>query len=232
MPVKDRRARAKNLTDRDTRLMRWLGQNGIASLDQLQRVFWPETQPRTARDRLLQLEKAGYLTSHYLDLRRPGELVLCLTARGANLFLKEERRRFMVGLPAAYERYQQLLAGDGRIALERQWAGEGRRLVDWLHERELRSHAARHRQLSGARSGTAQPEEIPDAEAVIMDQAGRIERISIECDGDYHGQMLRQKIAGFARTERPTIWLTHGQRRGQRLTLETGQYSNITVLVV
>ncbi len=56
------------LTERDTELLRWTGQGGVASLDQLWRKFWPEAKRQSCYDRLQLLRKAGLLDKEFIDI--------------------------------------------------------------------------------------------------------------------------------------------------------------------
>lgn len=266
--------KAKTVTERDLRLMRWIGTNGIASFKQLHNVFWTTAKERTCQERLIQLEKAGWIERHYVHTsRKRGEQVYTLTRQGANQhFEAATRRRLMVGLPARAELKQQLTAQDTRIALERTLAAKGKRVVDWMNERELRSEAAYSKRKAGSRTWGSLAE-VADARIFISGITGSavtneglkpphgetrgrtgnspnnsnsllpvnsqdsadeaIQSVDIEIDGQYYGQMLRNKISTLARRNQPTIWVTKTGRVG-RIESEIRQAgaTNIGVMVV
>ncbi len=147
-------SKAKTVTDRDRRLLHWIGTNGVASFKQLHTVFWPTANERTCRERLVQLEKAGWIERHYVHTsRKRGEQVYTLTRRCATEhFEAATRKRLMIGLPATSELKQQLTAQDTRIVLDRMLAAQGKQVVNWLNERELRSEAAYLKRKTGSRA--------------------------------------------------------------------------------
>lgn len=214
-------AQAKVVTDRDLALLRDIGQNGIATFGYIKAHYWPDQLRRTCRERLSQMEKAGWITKEYFSLRKPGELTFSLTRLGAEHFTRPERQRFMIGPLARYEVRQQLDALDARVALIRQYEALGFRLLDWKNERELRSH----------QTSTA-GEEIADCLAsFVNDSTGQVVELDIEIDGQYYGQMLEKKIAALAGTLRPAVWATSAGR-ARRIRKAVAGFPNIRVLVL
>jgi len=135
--------RAKVVTERDKELMRFIGQGGVATLDQLHRRHWPNAQVQTARDRLSQLEKAGWIKAQPVSAGGQGnEIAFTLTRKGAALFPRSEAERFYIGLPSLGELKQQLRGQDARIQLERYLAQRGERLLYWKSEREISGSSA------------------------------------------------------------------------------------------
>lgn len=240
--------KAKILTERDRQILQFVGQGGIARLDQLKRRHWPTAQEQTARDRLLQLEKAGWLQSHFCHQARKHNngLVFTLTNKGAAHFTSAERKRFTIGLPTHGELVQQLVGQDTRIALEIRLAAQGRRLVQWRSERELRSEfygdQARYNRQRGrawnasASRSTGRPKDVDDlydAQAVIAGQDGQESQLGIEIDGQYYGKMLDKKLASFtARPDQPLIWATTSPLRARRIEQALAAYSHIEVLLI
>ncbi len=214
-------SRAKVVTDRDLAVLRDIGQNGIATFAYIKAHYWPDQLGRTCRERLSQMEKAGWITKEYFSLRKPGELTFSLTRLGAEHFTRPERLRFMIGPLARHEVRQQLDALDARVALIRQYEALGFRLLDWKNERELRSH----------QTGTA-GEEIADCLAsFINDATGQVVELDIEIDGQYYGQMLEKKIRALAVTGRPSVWAT-STGRARRIRQAVAGFPNISVLVL
>jgi DNA-binding PadR family transcriptional regulator len=224
---------AKAVTERDLQIMARIGEGGLASFDQIKRLYWANAQDRTAHDRLTQLVKAGFLSCHRLDPKHGGHTVYTLTNKGANNFEKARAQRLMIGLPAANEIKQQLLAQAGRIAIERQLAtqGQGDRLVEWRSERELRSEAAKARNRRRPFGNVA---DIADASMSVESADGTTTQTAIEIDGQYYGKMLTKKINSLAKSGQPVVWVTSGAGRGARIQSEVQQAgaTNISVLVV
>ena len=214
-------SQAKIATDRDLAVLRDIGQNGIATFAYIKAYYWPDQLGWTCRERLTQMERAGWITKEYISLRKPGELTFSLTQLGAEHFTRPESQRFMIGPLARHEIRQQLDALEARVALTKQYDALGFRLLDWKNERELRS-----RQTSTA--GT----EIADCLAsFVNDSTGQVVELDIEIDGQYFGKMLEKKIAVLAATGRPSVWATSAGRAG-RIRQAVAAFPNISVLVL
>jgi hypothetical protein len=227
-----RRYAVKRITERDRQILQWTGRHGLASDEQLARRFWSGKRVSTARDRLAQLAKAGYLEQHACDARKPGERVYSLTRQGRLLFTGAERERLQVGLPAPGEIKQQLLAQEAYMRLEDQVAEEGHRLAYWRSERELRGEFRRAQQSAEQEHKEAPDWEIADAQAVITDGNGEVvEEVDVEIDGQYYGKMLRAKAARFGRGGRPTVWVCE-PHRAKIVQGAIRPYANIRILVV
>lgn len=226
---------AKVVTPRDLEIMRLLGTDGVSSFKVIHERFWPGAKERTCRERLTQLEKAGFIESHYVDTRgAKNELVFSLTRKGARDNFSPVERRFMITkLPAYNEIHQQLMAQQARFRLHQQLKKHGLELSGWLNERQLHSQA-RLKQRPGTRAW-GRIGGIADAQAEIMNPAtGEIENRNIEVDGAYYGKVLRQKIAGIARAGIYTTWVTTPNRanRIHREISEAGAGSLIEVMVI
>lgn len=194
-------------------IMRLLGTDGISNLKTIHEKFWPQAKAQTCRDRLLQLEKAGWLKSHFVDTRaKKNELVFTLTPQGAKLHFSQIQRKFMITkLPAFNEVHQQLMAQQARFILEGRLREQGLELAGWLNERQLRSQA-RLQQRPGTRAWGALGG-VGDAQAVIVDPAtGETTNQNIEVDGAYYGKVLRNKISGIVSAGKSTIWVTTPDR--------------------
>lgn len=224
------KAQGVTLTERDRQLLRFVGENGLASFDQLSRKFWHNALPRTCRERLYRLERCGWLEARRVDQRRPAELVFVLTHLGANRFSALERKQLMVGLPASHEICQQLLAQEARLFLEAKLRTEGGRLLSWQNEHVLRSEAHQRNKPNGSNFGGAWAG-IADAVALVSDRQGRSGKVLIECDGAYFGRMLQAKLQALAECGYPALWVT--ERAGRiRQELANLNASNITVVPV
>lgn len=203
--------------------MRLLGTDGVSNLKTIQERFWPEAKVRTCRERLSQLEKAGWLESHFVDTRgKKNELVFTLTAKGAKQHFSQVERKFMITkLPAYNEVHQQLMAQQARFFLEDRLKRVGLELAGWLNERQLHSQA-RRQQRPGTRAWGPLGG-IADAQAVIVDPAtGETSTLNIEVDGAYYGKILRNKIATITSAGKSTLWVTTPDRE-KRITGEIQQ---------
>lgn len=224
--VKRRVGKAQVLTDRDMGIIRRIAKGQVLSLEQARQVFWRKADGSlaartTVQTRLGQLVGAGYLQTDYTNARHPGEQVYSLTRKGANLLTPLERQRASLGLPGQSELRQQLDAQNVRISIERDLAGRGAQLLDWKNEHELRAEqTSQIKQLvrqKGRRLTQAELDLLPDiadAQALIEDARGQIYGLNIEIDGQYFGQMLRNKIADMyslsRQTALPVVWATTG----------------------
>lgn len=192
-----------------------LGTDGVSSFKVIHERFWPGAKERTCRERLTQLEKAGWIESLFVDTRNhQDELVFTLTGKGAREHFNQIEREFMITkLPAYNEISQQLMAQAARFRLQDRLKERGLKLAGWLNERQLRSQA-RLKRKPGTRAWGALGG-IADAQAVIMNPAtGEIDNQNIEVDGAYYGKMLRGKIGAIGRAGISTIWVTTPQRAG------------------
>ncbi len=226
-----RRQAAGLLTDRDYALLRWVGQAGIAAEEQLQRRFWAERSLETTQDRLAQLVKAGYLKQTTCDARGYEEVVYALTRRGRQQFAAAEREPLQVGLPPLKARYQQLLAQEAYLCIEAEAHAAGGTLHQWRGERELRRDFVRA-QHAAIRSRQPLPTgEIADGQVVLVGADGLLEEIDVEIDGQYYGQMLRDKAARFGAGGRPTLWVCQANRV-RTVGAAIAPYSNIRLLIV
>ena len=236
MATKEKRVgKAKVITDRDRELLRFVGQGGVASLNQIHHRHWTTAQERTAQERLQQLVSAGYLEKAYTDTRKSSEAIYGLTRKGAALFDKLEQHHLTIGLPTHNEMKQQLYAQDTRLVLERHLTERGGKLVGWHNERELRSLQRREQLAQGQSFNTRlQFEDIADAQVIIADASGQETVLDIEIDGEYFGKMLKEKIANYERMGRPTLWVSMGQSRGKRIEREVQEAhaGNINVMVI
>ncbi len=224
-------AQAKQLTPRDTAILQWVGQAGIASLDQVARRFWSGRSLQTGLRRMRRLVRAGYLEMHFCNVRRPGEVVFCMAEWGYRQFSSAQRERLQVGLPAPAEIAQQLLAQDAYIEIEAQVRREGGRLVGWRSERELRAEFVRSRSNPQQRERALSTMSIPDAQAMIITAHGEMEIIDIEVDGAYYGKMFWQKAKRLSESGHQVVWVCT-QARASYVQKAVTDYPNIRILLV
>jgi len=227
-----RRYAVKTVTARDAAILAWTGRNGLATVDQLLRQFWPGAKRSTGGDRLRQLVKAGLLTAHSCDARRAGEQVYCLTVKGRLHFSITQREHLHTGLPAAHELKQQILAGDTYLYLAAELTATGSRILDWQSERTLRSEFRLAQQAAERQAGPAPTWEIADAQVVTVTPDGTIQTTDVEIDGQYYGVMLRNKVQRFGEAGRPTLWVCDSPDRAARVATLATPYPTIRVIHV
>ena len=227
-----RRAAAYHLTARDLAILRWVGRGGIAAESQLSNRFWPGCRATTAHDRLRQLVKTDYLARHICDARRPGEVVYTLTPPGRRLFPPAEQRTLQAGLPTASAIRQQLVAQDAYLYLEQEAHAQGGHLVAWQGEAALRSAFYRAAHAGKRQARAARMTAIPDAQVQIAGADGRMWTCDVEIDGQYHGQMLRQKLDRCGTGGRPTLWICTAPRRAAHIRQAAACYPNIRVIAL
>lgn len=190
-------------TKRDLEILSYIGKAGIVSLHQLQQRFWPDALGTASSSTLRRLEKAGWITGHWIDVREPGEHVFTITQVGAREhFTKPEKDQFIIGLPLRNELKHLLYAQDTRLLLESNLAAYNLILAKWQNEREIKAEQFRGADI---KPGT------PDARATFVNQAsGEYISFDIEIDtGLYFGKMLAEKIDAYAKkVDRRIIWTT------------------------
>ncbi len=215
--------KAKQIVERDEKLMRFIGQSGVANLNQIHKVFWEGRQVRTAQQRLAQLVKAGYLVTDFTDVRQPGEQIYGLTAKGRNEFSKLEQKTLTIGLPNRMEMEQQIEAQDVRITLEQDFGQRGFKLAEWKSERRLRA----------VQTTQVVKEKIVDAEATFTNKQGQSENIKIEVGGKYFGKMLTEKVKSFSSNTGTLIWATTQAHAGRVLAeIQNQGVTNISIMIV
>ncbi len=213
-------------------ILEFIGTDGIASLENLHHKFWPEGRAQSCRRYLRQLEKAGWLKSYIIQVCKPGQLVFTLTAKGASShFNQAARKNLMIGLPANQEIKQQLFAQQARLLLEAQLACEGKRIVGWQNERQLRRETIQ--KMKSGQSNHNALNEIADARMTVSDETGRTFSQEIEIDGEYYGQMLKNKLETYGREGLPLLWVTTQNRAARiRKEIALANITNISLLVL
>jgi len=126
------------ITDRDLEVLKFIGKGGLASVSQIQSKYWTGAKEQTCRERLEKLQKAGLLNSQLITTRNPkGELIFTLQPAAYKLFSRAIQDRFFNNVTNS-EMMQQLLAQEALLKLEKEWAEQGKVLMDWKHEREIK----------------------------------------------------------------------------------------------
>lgn len=221
--------RAKIATERDIEIMRLAGNNGIIGFKQIKREFFELASDKTARERLSQLEKAGWIANFRSDARERGELVFKLTDEGRKLFSKVERDLFMTARPTEYK--QQLNAIDARYQLKQQLDERGAKLIDWKNEHQLKSEYGHLKHVEGVPQWQLDRLEIADARATVEEADGQQVEIDIEIDGAYYGKQLDEKIGKMANGSRPALWVTT-PNRAERIANEIAPHANLGLMVI
>jgi DNA-binding PadR family transcriptional regulator len=216
------------IMEHDLEVLKFIGKGGLASHSQVHAKFWPIAKEQTCLERLEKLQKAGYLKSQLIDIVNPKrEKIYLLTPDGSKLFSRAIQDRFFKNVTNS-EIKQQLLAQDALLRLEKEWAEQGKVIVNWKHERELKSELS-HQQRKGIDTRQV---EVGDAQATVRDDAtGEIYQVEIEVDGEYYGKMLNGKIDRFAASNKPTIWVTTPDR-AKMINSRIINHPNISLLVI
>jgi hypothetical protein len=217
---------------RANEILEFIGTDGIACLENLRQKFWADESLETCRKYLSQLEKTGWIKSYFIHVCKPGQLVFTLTAKGAKAnFSQAARKNLMVGLPTNLEIKQQLLVQQARLELEKQLAAKGERIIEWLNERQLRRETVRN--IKSGISTLYTLNDIADARMTVQTLEDRVYRQEIEIDGEYYGQMLKNKIETYRRKGTPILWVTTSNR-ANRINGEITRAgaTNISLLVL
>jgi hypothetical protein len=199
-------------------ILEFVGTDGLASLENLHHKFWPYVGVQSCRRFLSLLEREGWVDRHFIHVYKPGQLVFSLTAKGASdNFSQAARKNLMIGLPANQE--------------EKQFASEGKRIISWQNERQLRRETIR--KIKSGQSTLHALNEIADARMTVSDETGRVFSQEIEIDGEYYGQMLKTKLETYGRKGLPLLWVTT-QNRAVRIRKEMtmANITNISLLVL
>jgi hypothetical protein len=219
---------AFTIMERDLEVLKFIGKGGLASVSQINTKFWPGAKEQTCLDRLERLQKAGYLKCQIITTLNPkGERVFSLQSESYKLFSQAIQSRFFKNVTNS-EVKQQLLVQEALLKLEKEWAEQGKVIVNWKHERELKGELKRQ-QINGVDTSQV---EVADAQAIVRDDAtGELYEVEIEVDGEYYGKMLKSKIDRFAASNKPTIWVTTPDR-AEMITNKISNHPNISLLVV
>lgn len=213
-------------------ILEFIGTDGIASLVNLSQKFWPESSIPSCRRFLKHLEKGGWVEHHFIQVCKQGQLVFTLTAKGAREnFSQAARKNLMIGLPANSEIKQQMLAQKARMQLEEQLAVEGKRIIEWQNERQLRRETIRN--IKSGISNLLDLNDNADARMTVMSKDGQTYRLEIEIDGEYYGQMLRTKLETYGKKDKLLLWVTT-PNRASRIYKEIAlaKITNISLLIV
>jgi hypothetical protein len=243
---------AKLLIDRDLQIIRRLARGQLISLEQLRALFWADettgqlANTATVRARLRQLVTAGYMETGYTNARKASEQVYWLRHEAILLLTEMERERCVLGQPPANKVRELLDAQDAWAGLEVVLAEQGRRLLDWRTERELRSDWGKMLKDKEQELGRymtpeelAELPEIADAEMLVQQVSnGAIIKIAVEVDGHYTGKYLANKLAGLKRLSEVNNQLvlyatSGGPVRAERLKRDIGKLgANGRIVVV
>jgi hypothetical protein len=213
------------LTPLSRTLLRWIGDGGLATRDQLARRFWPpDGHLRSPYVYLHRLEQQGYLRSRpHQVLGRVQTLYVLTAAASTALQISPPFVRIDWPPPAEYEHLA--LAQETRLHLEQQLAqsAAGGAILAWRSDYLLR-HLYPPIQTG---------EHIPDIQAELCRAPGQaVETYQIEIDGGhYHGKMLARKVAQYGAQPHKVIWACR-PNRGARIARAIQQYPNIRILAL
>jgi hypothetical protein len=198
-----------------------IGQGGVATDDQLTRRFWSRARPRSAYRQLYRLVAEGYLLVQPWSFPTRKTFLYALTEAGAQA-LGVRPPHVYIGWPRYGEMAHLILGQETRLLLETRLAVTGGVLLAWRAERLLR-HLYLRAQMHG---------EIPDAQADFCLAVGDpMETVDVEIDGQYYGQMLARKAAGYGAHPRRVLWACLTQRAAL-VEAVIAPYPNVELLVL
>jgi hypothetical protein len=213
------------LTPFSRSLLRWIGDGGLATRDQLARRFWPpDGHPRSPYVYLHRLEQQGYLrTRPHQVLGRVQPLYVLTAAASTALQIAPPFVRIDWPAPAEYEHLA--LAQETRLHLEQQLAqaAAGGAILAWRSDYLLRH----------LYPPTGSRVHIPDIQVELRAAAQQtVEIYQIEIDGGhYHGKMLARKVAQYGAQPHKVIWACRPNRVA-RIARAIGPYPNIGILAL
>lgn len=171
--------KAGMLTERDTAILTDLSRLRLASFEQIKREYWPHAKDRTCEERLLRLEKAGYLHQATVPAETPGRTV--------DVYYLGEKGRRETGAPSLFAR-----GGNLAEAIHQVRANE---IYFSLSEKEKATWTI-------GEVLEAEGRKVPDASYVA--ESG--EAVYVEADtGSYKRHHVEEKLRDFGSTS--TIWV-------------------------
>ncbi len=180
-------------TARDRELFRLIGVRGLINLETVHRQFWEGSTAQTCQKRLTQLVQGGYLHTAITDARGRAEHIYWLNRNALHLFAAVERTEFVKGEPARAEIGHVLTTWEVVERLQKKYA-----VTQVTNERALKRV---HKK---------------GASAVLADGRLYLDGVEhlLEIDSPhYTGQRLQKKMAGFAKSGIPTLWVVRGATR-------------------
>jgi hypothetical protein len=211
------------LPERAAQTLRWIGEGGLASLDQLVRRFWSQARPRSAYRYLHPLVQAGYLLTAPHTALHGGQDLYVLTAQGSAM-LGIAPPFVRVGWPHPQEFNHLLLGQEVRLVLEARLArvGHGGEILAWRTDYLLRHLTP----------PAHSPDAIADIQAEFRQTArSQPELLHIEIDGAYYGARLSSKLAAYGSLAGRVVWACLPPRV-ERLRHAAAAYPNIEVLPI
>jgi hypothetical protein len=188
-------AKAKSLTTRDMSILTDLARCRVLSLGQVKAAYWPSAKERTCRDRLEQLEKAGYIASQTVQGDQPGASieVFHLTNKSKRWATGPEgpgldRSIVFETAGKADEIIHQVRTNDAYFTLSKTEQATWR-IGDALE--------IEHGVFQGGSNAS-----IPDA-SYVADDGGEV-LIETDC-GSYTAVQIREKVAAFS--DKKSIWI-------------------------
>lgn len=216
---------APPLTTLGRAILRWIGDEGLATEHQLARRFWPpEVNARSPYVYLHRLEQQGYVESRqHQVLGQVQTLYVLAPAAGPALQVYPPFVRIGWPPPAEYEHLA--LAQETRLYLEDHLADttvEGM-ILAWRSDYLLR-HLYPPSQTQ---------QHVPDVQVELRTSPTQSpETYQIEIDsGHYHGKMLEHKVRQYGTQAQKVIWACRADRVA-RIERAIQAYPNIQVLAL
>jgi DNA-binding PadR family transcriptional regulator len=189
-------------------ILKDMGMRGAMSVHGVYGVYWAGRVLRTCQEKLDQWEKAGFITSRWVEARNTEEKVYMLTRKGRAMFDEEAKAHFYKSNPTEIEMAHVLHVSDYMSSLPGN-------VVKFVNERELRSHNA------------ALPEDMRDAETTdgyieVESASGGKVGYSIEIDSNACGRTLYLKCRGLCakaqKSEKKVKYILYSKARLRAVT--------------
>jgi DNA-binding Lrp family transcriptional regulator len=190
-------AKAKTLTIRDMSILTDLARCRVLSLEQVKVAFWPSAKERTCRERLEQLEKAGYIASQTVQGDQPGASIEIF-------YLANKGKRWATGPDGP--------GLDRSIVFET--AGKADEIIHQVRTNDVYFTLSKTEQATWRIGDALEIERgvfqgggvmVPDA-LYIAGDGGEVLEVLIETDcGSYTAAQIREKIAAFS--GKKSVWI-------------------------
>lgn len=210
------------LTERDLKVLEWIGCCGGDELRHISARYWPLCKPHTADVRLMKLVTEGYLS--VTRDRRDVTRTFFLTEKAAKSLPGVSRLHLQIGVGPDVTRAQSRMLPMAISTIEANARAQGGELIYWRTEREVRAALLRRKVDNEELS-------MADGQAVIRGADGRFHELNVEIDGEYYGKMLTEKLEKLTEHRQATLWCcTRARAAYLRKRLAGCAYAELLVL--
>ena len=197
-------------TERDRAVFRYIGERGVVNIEAIQQNFWAGRKVQTCRDRLTELVKGGYVQTATTDARGKAEQMYWLGRKAEKLFTAAERAGWVKGKPAQAEIGHVLTTREVLEQLQQKYT-----VTQVTNERTLKSEFKK------------------GGSVVLADGRCCLDGVEhlLEIDSPhYTGRRLRNKVAGFAKAGKPTLWVVNSPARLRTVSHAASECTTIQVV--